>query len=108
MASGDLRAQIAEDIDNVLFSDFGEMHRLDGKEVLAIVEKDTSKILNDRFRLGFDGSFQVFLMIHAKTADLVRLPAEGDYIDVDGYDYSVISSTDDCGLAILIVGSDAG
>ena len=92
----------------MLFSDFGEMHRLDGKEVLAIVEKDTSKILNDRFRLGFDGSFQVFLMIHAKTADLVRFPAEGDYIDVDGYDYSVISSTDDCGLAILIVGSDAG
>lgn len=108
MARKGLRAQIAEDIDNVIFSDFGEMHYIDGKEVLAIVEKDTSKILNDRFRLGFDGSFQVFLMIHAKTADLERLPPEGDYIDVDGRDYSVISSTDDCGLAILIVGSDAG
>ena len=103
-----LKNQIKNDIDNVIFSDFGEMHYIDGKEVLAIVEKDTAKILNDRFRLGFDGSFQVFLMIHAKTADLERLPPEGGYIDIDGRDYYVISSTDDCGLTILIVGSDAG
>ena len=94
-----LRNQIKRDIDNVLFSDFGEMHIIDDKEVLAIVEKNTSKLLNDRFRQGFDGSYEVYLYVHAKVRDLVRF---------DGLTYSVISATDDCGLAILILGSDVG
>lgn len=103
-----LRNQIKRDIDNVLFSDFGEMHIIDDKEVLAIVEKNTSKLLNDRFRQGFDGSYEVYLYVHAKVRELVRLPVEGDYCRVDGLTYSVISATDDCGLAILILGSDVG
>ena len=107
MASN-LRSQIRSDIDNVIFEDFGEMHIIDGREVLSIFEKDTSKLLNDRFRNGFDGSYEVYAYIHAKVRDLVRMPVEGDLCEVDGLNYSVISATDDCGLAIIILGSDVG
>lgn len=107
MASN-LRNQIGRDIETVIFSDFGEIHSIDDKDVLAIVEKNTSKLLNDRFRQGFDGSYQVYLYVHAKVKDLVRMPVEGDYCNIDGLHYSVISATDDCGLAILILGSDVG
>jgi hypothetical protein len=103
-----LRSQIEWDIDNVIFEDFGEMHLIDGCEVLAIFEKDTSKLLNDRFRHGFDGSYEVYAYIHARVRDLVRLPVEGDICEVDGLRYSVISATDDCGLAIILLGSDVG
>lgn len=103
-----LKNQIKNDVDNVIFSDFGEMHSIDGKVVEAIVEKDTSKLMSDRFRNGFDGVYESFLMIHVRTADLLRLPPEGETITVDGIRYNVISSTDDCGLAILTVGADVG
>ena len=78
-----LKELIAADIDSVfmLLDDFGELHRVEGKEITIIIDNDTLTTMKNGNVLGVAESD---MLIFAKTEDFPDKKATGSFINIDG------------------------
>ena len=82
-----LREEILNDINNVFFllEDFGEMHTIDNKNIVCMIDNDALKIRSGSNELSVSEST---LLLFAKESDLPR-KVVGDDLLIDGRIYVV-------------------
>lgn len=96
---------MADDLDVFINADeFAEMHDINQKQILAVVEGLTTKeqiISKGKGRVNFDGVYEKTVILHCRADDLGDLPARGNVIDLDGTVYIVADSVDDFGMVTI-------
>lgn len=82
-----LKDEILEDIDNIFLNieDFGEIHTIDNKSVVCVIDDDALKIRSGSNELSVSESS---LLLFAKESDLPR-KVVGDDLLIDGRIYIV-------------------
>ena len=83
-----LKDEILSDIDNVFFDldEFGELHTIDGKSFVCMIDDDALKIRSGSNDLSVSEST---LLLFAKESDLPTRKVAGDDIIIDGRIYIV-------------------
>ena len=83
-----LKDEILSDIDNVFLNleDFGEIHTIDNKEVVCMIDDDALKVRSGSNDLSVSEST---LLLFAKEIDLKTRKVTGDDIIIDGRIYIV-------------------
>ncbi len=83
-----LKDEILTDIDNIFLNieDFGEMHTIDNKKVVCMIDDDALKIRSGSNDLSVSEST---LLLFAKQSDLPTRKVAGDDIRIDGRIYIV-------------------
>lgn len=78
-----LKELIASDIDLVfmMLDDFGELHRVEGKEIIIIIDNDTLTSMKNGNVLGVAESD---MLIFVRTEDVSDKKAPGSFINIDG------------------------
>lgn len=92
-----LKESIAADIDGVFLNpdDFGELHTLDGREVLCVPDTDSRKF---RPSQDFEGSQAAEMRLFVKAADLRGKPRTGGTLRYDGQFFVVRNVNDTMGV----------
>ena len=83
-----LKDEILNDIDNIFFNieDFGEIHTIENKRVVCVIDDDALKIRSGSNDLSVSEST---LLLFAKQSDLPTRKVAGDDIRIDGRIYIV-------------------
>lgn len=76
---------------------FGSPHELDGKTILAIVDRERAVTDSGGYRAGQEGVYAEILVLRAATADVAE-PAIGQAMVLDGREYLVSAAKDEHGL----------
>lgn len=97
---GGFKDMIQEDIKNVFlnFAEFGEIHEINGVEVLAIIDENELTEREKRMR-NKDGELhkrQLLFYVDAKVLD--PLPSPGKVLNMDGRDYLITDAEDEMGI----------
>lgn len=101
------KEQIAKDNKQVFmnFDEFGELHTINGKEMLVIVDNnelvDREKRYRYRNSLYADGVYLKELLIYVMESDFGKLPAIGRVITYDGKTYIVSDAINEDGIYSL-------
>lgn len=95
--SDTLKDLIASDIDLIFMQldDFGETHRVEGKEITIVIDNDTLTEMKNGNILGVAESD---LLIFARTEDLPGEKAPGSAINIDGRECNVDLWTENLGI----------
>lgn len=95
--------QVKKDVKGVFinFEEFAELHDLNGKQVLCIIDKDDTKA-NIR-ALQQEGVFVNLLTIYVDSLDITPRPVEGELFKVDGSFHLVKSVSDESGVLVIDV-----
>ncbi len=82
-----LKDEIANDIDNVFLNlgDFAEIHLVDGKEILCVLDDESLKTRQGSAEIGIDEST---LLLFAKVEDLPK-KKQGGLLNIDHKMYMI-------------------
>ena len=91
---------VASDIKSIFinFDDFGEIHRIEGKEITIVIDNDTLKEKQGGQDLAVAESAALF---YAHTADLPTRRQAGECLNVDGKECIIDDWSEDMGLATI-------
>lgn len=94
--------QVAQDILGVFLSTdfFGEMYRIEGREIPVSVDNDELKERQGGQDLAVAEST---LLLYARVSDLPRRRAAGSSLNVNGREYVVDDWTEDMGVATIVL-----
>lgn len=97
------KEQIERDIDDVFLNldEFGETHRVEGKEINVVVDDDTLEKLakvGDNRSLGM---VEADMILMAKESDLPKDLEPGRLINVDGREMIIVNTNKHMGLVEL-------
>lgn len=92
------KEQIRQDLDAVFLNlgEFAELHRIEGKQVAAVVDDDE---LREYKKGQILDMVEVDMLILAKADDLPRDLDPGRLLNVDGREMLVVKAGNDMGLA---------
>lgn len=76
--------------------EFGEVHRVEDREVTVVLDEEVLKEQNPAFDLG-----QVDLVLYARVADLPPRKGPGSSLMIDGCEYLVVEWRESVGLATV-------
>lgn len=96
----EFKKMLAEDITDV-FLDldfFGEIHRVEGKEIVIVIDSDALKEKQGGQDLAVAESSVLF---YAKCSDLPRRRAAGQSINIDGRECTIDDWSENMGLATI-------
>lgn len=97
--------QIQRDLDTVFFNldEFAERHRVEGKEIVVVVDSDAlaklSKIGDNRTH----GLVEADLVLLGRKMDLPATLEPGRLLNVDGRELLVVSSNENMGLVEIFL-----
>lgn len=97
---------IKKDIRNVFmnFEEFGELHKLNGKECLVIIDENEltereKKIKNSGEMNGVKGRlYRKQLLFYIAAENFGKLPAPGKQLNFDGKEYIITEADDEGGI----------
>ncbi len=91
---------IREDIKDVFldFDMFGEIHKLNDKEVLVIVDENELMEREKRVQDTEAGLHNRRLLFYVAAADFGKLPSPGNTLRFDGKMYVIIEAVDESGI----------
>lgn len=94
----DFKEQIRQDLDAVFLNlgEFAELHRIEGKQVAAVIDDDE---LREYKKGQILDMVEADMLILAKADDLPRDLDPGRLLNVDGREMLVIKAGNDMGLA---------
>ena len=100
--SNTLKELIASDIDLIFMQldDFGETHRVEGEEIVIVIDNDTLATMKNGNILDVAESDMLFF---AKTEDLPVKKAPGSAINIDGRECTVDLWTENLGISQVTV-----
>ncbi|MCL1866617.1 MAG: hypothetical protein FWF82_04335 [Oscillospiraceae bacterium] len=92
------KEQMERDLDSVFLNtdEFADIHRVDGKEIPAVIDKDGIVKLKKGQVIGMAESD---MLLMAKVGDLPPQKSPGSFFNVDGREYIVESWNVNAGLA---------
>jgi len=90
-----LKDVIAADLSAVFFNidEFAELHDIDGKQIMAIIDEDILKQRSQDKRENFDGVYRGEIVLFVKAADFSKRPVKGQRLRIDGR----LMMVDSCG-----------
>ena len=95
---------IKQDIKSVFmnFNEFGEIHKLNGKKKLVIVDENEltereKRILN-RDGIKGEGLHKRQLLFYIEAEKFGTLPSPGNLLNFDGKDYNITDANDEDGI----------
>lgn len=96
---------IARDLRSTFLNleEYGELHRVEGKEITIVVDEDALKELSGGQKLGIAESSLLFC---AAVEDLPPRRPAGEGLNVDGREYTVLDWSEDVGLATVALGQN--
>ena len=91
---------VREDIKNIFldFDLFGEIHRINGNEMLIIVDENELTEREKRIRDMEMGLHNRQLLFYVAAEDFGRLPSPGKLLDFDGKQYIITDAVDEQGI----------
>lgn len=94
----DFKEQIRQDLDAVFLNlgEFAELHRIEGKQVAAVIDDDE---LREYKKGQILDMVEADMLILAKADDLPRDLDPGRLLNVDGREMLVVKAGNDMGLA---------
>lgn len=94
------KEQIQQDLDSVFlnFDEFAELHKIEGAQVLAVIDNDALEELKKGQNLDM---VEADMLIFAKSSDLPQDLNSGRLINIDGREMLVVKSSNDMGLVKL-------
>lgn len=97
---GAFKEMVQEDIKNIFldFEMFGEMHNLNGKKVLVIVDEFELVEREKRIRDDEMGLHNRQLLFYVSAEDFGKLPSPGRVLNFDGRQYEITDATDEQGI----------
>lgn len=98
--SANFKDMIAKDLRTTFLNleEYGELHRVEGKEVTIVVDEDALKELAGGQKLGIAESSLLFC---AAAEDLPDRRPAGEGLNVDGREYIILDWSEDMGLATV-------
>lgn len=91
-----------KDLEEVFFNfeEFAEIHVIDGKEILLIIDEDE---LQEREIKSAEGTYSADLLFHVKASDLPGRLKVGAHIDLDNKNYEVVDVKASSGVYTIAV-----
>ncbi|MBO5145016.1 MAG: hypothetical protein J6C19_05715 [Lachnospiraceae bacterium] len=91
---------IRQDIKSVFlnFDEFGEMHKLNGKERLVIVDENELTEREKRVKDEGNGLFAKQLLFYIAAEDFGALPSPGKVLNFDGKQYLITDANNEDGI----------
>lgn len=104
------QAQLARDFEQTFFNpaEFGEIHTINGDEILVVVDNETLLELNLGKTADTDGIFQDNKMFFVQKKDLDFEPVIDQIIEFDGESYPIGQVLEDYGGYTIILRGNAG
>lgn len=104
------KEQLEKDFSQTFFNpaEFGEKHRVNGEEILVVVDNETLLELNLGKTSDTDGIFRDDKMFFVQKKDLGFEPAIDQLIEFDGETYPVGQVLEDYGGYTIILRGNAG
>lgn len=92
--------EVAADLDEVFFNleEFGELHKVEGKEITCILDTDRGKLKGDGGEYALS---EADFVLYAKTADLPPRKAAGSVLNLDGRELTVGAWDEQNGVTIV-------
>lgn len=78
--------------------EFGELHHIAGKEIVAIVDDNEMIEREKRQKTNTDGLYQKQMLLYVLASEFGRLPAVGRTLEVDGKTYLVTDAVSEDGI----------
>ena len=96
-----LKDEITNDIDNVFLNlgDFAEIHLVDGKEILCVLDDESLKTRQGSAEIGIDEST---LLLFAKVVDLPK-KTKGGFLNIDHKQYMIDDWKVNFGMAEIVL-----
>lgn len=101
----DFKAMVADDLRCTFLNleEFGETHKVEGKETTIVVDEDALKELTGGQKLVIAESSLLFC---AAAEDLPHRRPAGEGLNVDGREYIILDWSEDMGLATVALGQN--
>ena len=95
------KQQIQKDLDSVFFnlSEFADTHRVEGKEIRAVIDQDVQNRLAKIGDNRVHGLIEADMLLIAKAEDLPRDLDPGRLLNVDGRELILVTASKDMGVA---------
>lgn len=102
--------QLEKDLNNIFFNpeEFGELHTINGKEMLIVVDNDMLKELELGKTDRDDGMLSDKILIFVREADLDFEPVSEMLIEYDGNQHEITDVLHDFGGYTIILGANQG
>lgn len=102
--------QLSRDFEKTFFNpaEFGEIHTINGDEILVVVDNETLLELNLGKTADTDGIFQDNKMFFVQKKDLDFEPVIDQIIEFDGESYQIGQVLEDYGGYTIILRGNAG
>ncbi|WP_287827059.1 sugar ABC transporter ATP-binding protein [Oscillibacter sp.] len=99
------KAMVANDLRRTFLNleEFGETHKVEGKETTIVIDEDALKELAGGQKLGIAESSLLFC---AAAEDLPPRRPAGEGLNVDGREYIILDWSEDMGLATVALGQN--
>lgn len=96
-----LKDEIEKDINNTFLSleEFAEIHLVEGKEILCVIDNDSLKSRQGSAEIGIDEST---LLLFAKVSDLPK-KKQGGLLNIDHKIYMIDDWKDNFGMAEIVL-----
>lgn len=94
---------VTADIDRVFLNlnEFGEKHRLDDVELIAVISTSQTKQRANVQSRNFEGLHGDFMTVNIKKSDFPRIPKQGENIRLDGKLFKVSECRDNMGMLYI-------
>jgi hypothetical protein len=101
------KEQIAADMAAFLNVDeFGQIHNIDGNEILLVSDSDLTKSRTNSQSNNFDGIYTGEIAIFVRAADLSSRPVFGQLMRLDGKPYIVSECNENFGILEIKLGAN--
>ncbi len=102
------KEQLEKDFARSFFNpaEFGEMHNVDGKEMLIIIDGNELAQREKRHKSMAEGLHKKQLLIYVRAGDFGEVPLIGRMLELDGEFYSVTDVTDGDGIYSISLEED--
>jgi len=91
---------LADDIKQVFFNfeEFGEIHKINGQDVLLIIDENELTEREKRIRRGVGDLHRKQLLFYVAAEDFGPLPSPGNLLNLDGKKYQITDAANEDGI----------
>ncbi len=91
---------LADDIKQVFlnFEEFGEIHKINGQDVLLIIDENELTEREKRIRRGVGDLHRKQFLFYVAAEDFGPLPSPGKLLDLDGKKYQITDAANEDGI----------
>ena len=91
---------LQNDIDTTFFNadEFSDLHTVDGKSMVAMIDNNEHIEREKRMKSNMDGIYVRQVLLYVKASAFGPLPAQGRLLTLDGKRYTVMDAIDEGGV----------